>query len=152
MPKEVNLLVFRLLGYWVSKAAMQTDRQAGSLSVRTFRMQSQPVHYTRKFWVSFGKLFLNFWAGPYSICILRILRHKIPLTFVPHLFQWASLQKQNSSTDRMAFKTVSSFYTINSRPQQRDNPTQTLYNSTVPLNWLEFIVKKRGQIFKQTFF
>jgi len=71
----------------MSMAATKAGRQAGSLSVRTFRMQSQPVHYMPKVWVSFGKLLLKFWAGSYSIRILRILSHKIPLTFVPRLFQ-----------------------------------------------------------------
>jgi len=104
-----------------------------------------------KVWVSFVKLFLNFWAGSYSIHILCILRHKIPLTFVPSLFQWASLQKQNSTSDRMAFKTVSSFYMINSRPQHKDNQTETLYNSTAPLNWLKFIAKTRAN-FQTNFF
>jgi len=40
MPKELKSLVFRLVVYWVSKAATQVGNQAGRLSVRTFRMQS----------------------------------------------------------------------------------------------------------------
>jgi len=79
MLKDLNILVFRLLGF---DRVRLPRRQASSLSVRTFWMQSQPVHYMRKVWVSFGNLFLNFWAGSYSIRILRLLRHKIPLAFV----------------------------------------------------------------------